>query len=381
MGSYNFYKDIDKTSVRRGLLSYLFVGLTGAVIGGMLVLTFAPAVLLGRAVINKEAEQKESEPPTQKVVIQEKAEVPTVTAVAKKVMPAVVGIRTTKFRGDMFYGRTKIEGVGSGVIVDSKGYILTNNHVADKDASDITVYLADGRAVSATVAWADADLDLSILKIDAENLTVAETGDSNSIEVGELAVAIGNPLGLRFERSVTAGIISALNRSIPVDEEKFMEDLIQTDASINEGNSGGPLINSEGKVIGINTIKVKSAEGMGFAIPINLVVPVINSLVKTGSFKTPYIGFSGLDKEIASSLYDYKLEKGIYITNIDKNGPIYGSGIRKGDIILEINGIEINTLTALKQVIYSAGAGISIQIEFQDVMGSIKTVYVRLDGV
>lgn len=368
----SFYRDTAKPPVRRSFLSYFITGIIGAVIGGILVLTFAPAVLLGRVIPQNSApqEQKSEEG---NVIIPRKTEVSLTTAIAKKVMPAVVGIRTTRFRENMFFGRTKVDGVGSGVIVDKKGYILTNNHVANDGDSDITVYLIDGRTVKARVVWTDESLDLSILLINADNLTVAEIGNSDAIEVGEMAVAIGNPLGLRFERSVTAGIVSALNRSVPVDEEKYMEDLIQTDASINEGNSGGPLINSEGKVIGINTIKVSSAEGMGFAIPINIAVPVIKSFVKDGEFKTPYIGLTGLDKEIAS-LYDYTLEKGIYVLNIDVYGPAYKAGIRKHDIIISINNIPVNTLTALKQVIFSAGVGNSINIEYQDRMGNVKNV-------
>lgn len=372
MNNYNFYRDNNRPPARKGLLSYFVVGIIGAVVGGMLVLILAPPVLLGRAV-----PKEDTKPQEEQVIIETKTEVSPITAIAKKVMPAVVGIRTTEYREDMFFRKRKVEGVGSGVIVDKSGYILTNNHVANKEASEIQVYLADGRILTGTTLWTDPGLDLSIVKIEADNLTVAETGDSDKIQVGETAVAIGNPLGLRFERSVTAGIVSALNRSIPIEENRVMEDLIQTDASINEGNSGGPLINSEGKIIGVNTVKVKTAEGMGFAVPINVAVPVIKSFIETGNFITPYIGISALDKEIAS-FYGYEIKKGVFVAKIDRDGPAYKAGIREEDIILEIDGSPINSLTALKRSIFSAGADNEIKVKAQDKTGSVRDFTVRL---
>lgn len=377
MDNYSFYREGNKVPGSRGFLSYFFVGVIGAVIGGVLVLTFAPAALLGSAVSNIDR-QEETGAVSEKIVIPKQNDVSLTTAIAKKVTPAVVGIRTTNYKDSMFFGRSKVEGVGSGVIVDKRGYILTNNHVADNYASDITVFLVDGSSVAARTIWTDSGLDLSILKVDMEDLPVAEIGNSDDLEVGELAVAIGNPLGLRFERSVTAGIISALNRTIPMDNNRFMEDLIQTDASINQGNSGGPLINSRGQVIGINTIKVSSAEGMGFAIPINIVEPVIKSIVEKGAFKTPYIGITGLDKEIAN-FYDYKISRGIYIADIDRTGPVYEAGMRKGDIILEINDNPVNTMTALKQNIFRAGVGSTVMVKYQDRSENIIAVSMVLN--
>lgn len=376
MNNYRFYRNTKNIPYKRGFLSYLVTGTIGAVIGGIIVLTFAPPVLLDGAVLN--GTSKSSLKQEEQVIIPQKTEISLTTAIAKKVMPSVVGIRTKRYSDNMFFQGTKAEGVGSGVIVDKKGYIITNNHIANDKDSEITVYLIDGRSLPGKVEWTDEDLDLSVIKIDADNLEAADIGDSENIEVGELTVAIGNPLGLRFQRSVTSGIISALNRSIPIDEEKYMEDLIQTDAFIDEGNSGGPLINSEGKVIGINTYKAGSANGLGFAIPINVVVPVIKSLINKGEFITPYIGLTGLDKEIAS-LYDYKIDRGIYVLNINLNGPAYKAGIRKNDIIIEINNTSINTLTALKQAIFSAGAGNQVDIKYQDRYGNIKSTVVRLE--
>ncbi|WDC85692.1 trypsin-like peptidase domain-containing protein [Caloramator sp. mosi_1] len=193
--------------------------------------------------------------------------------------------------------------------------MLTNNHVAGYSTSNIVVSLYDGRETNGRVVWADEVLDLAIVKIDEANLNIARLGDSKNVKIGEPVIAIGNPLGLTFQRTVTAGIVSALNRTIENSEGVFMEDLIQTDASINPGNSGGPLVNTKGEVIGINTVKVTTAEGIGFAVPINIVKPIINSIKATGKFETPSLGIKGFDKNLAG-YYDFKIEKGIYVYDV-----------------------------------------------------------------
>jgi S1-C subfamily serine protease len=367
----NFSRD-GRIPFRNGFISHLMTACTGAVIGGLLVLAFAPAALMG-------AQPKENRMQEETPVFVQQGYVP-VAAAAKKVMPAVVGIRTTEFKMDMIYGTREPEGIGSGIIVDSSGYIVTNNHVADDRTDEIIVSLMDGRSLKGRIVWTDEGLDLSVLKINADGLTAAELGDSSKLIAGEQAIAIGNPLGLRFERSVTSGIISALNRTIPMEGGQFMEDLIQTDASINSGNSGGPLLNSEGKVIGINTIKVSSAEGMGFAIPVNIIIPVVKSIVEEGSFKTPSIGVTGLDREIAA-FYGYELDEGIYISSIDWKGPAFEAGLRKGNIIMKVSGVPVNTLTTLKQQLFSAGAGSSVTVEYKDKNGAIKTSSIKLGVV
>ena len=203
-----------------------------------------------------------------------------IVAAAKKVGPAVVGITNKAYVRD-FFNRTQLmeRGTGSGVIYDKAGYIATNNHVVE-GASEIIVSLPDGRTVKGKVLGADAVTDLAVVKIDADNLTVATFGDSDTLQVGEPAIAIGNPLGLEFRGSVTAGVISALNRSIEVGERKF--NLIQTDAAINPGNSGGALVNADGEVVGINSAKVavSGVEGIGFAIPINTAKPILQELAE-----------------------------------------------------------------------------------------------------
>ena len=189
-------------------------------------------------------------------------------AVAEKATPSVVGITTTSVdTSNMFAIPTETQGVGTGIIVDSNGYILTNSHViSDGQATSVNVLFNDGSTTSGKVVWFDQQLDLAIVKVDKTGLTPAEFADSDKVKVGDISIAIGNPLGLDFQKTVTQGIISGLDRTIQT-EKTNMTGLLQTDASINAGNSGGPLLNQKGQVIGINTAKASQAEGLGFAIP------------------------------------------------------------------------------------------------------------------
>ena len=193
-----------------------------------------------------------------------------------------------------------------------------------------------------------------------KNVPVAEIGNSDELEVGELAIAIGNPLGLEFERTVTAGIISGLNRVIAVDDNQVMENLIQTDASINPGNSGGPLLNSKGQVIGINTAKIASGEGLGFAIPINLAKPIVNQVIETGAYKTVYMGIKGLGlKEYESLLgVDLSPEGGVIILEVEGGSPAAQAGLQNGDVITKIGDVEVNDMTQLKNTLYNYNQGI-----------------------
>lgn len=291
-----------------------------------------------------------------------------VTNVAKAAMPGVVGISVLKVNGDSIFDRNTTEkwGLGSGIIVTSNGYILTNNHVAGGKNKRIIVSLADGRNVDGETVWSDPVLDLAIVKINATGLTTIPIGDATKLQVGEPAIAIGNPLGLQFQRTVTSGIISALNRTIRIDTDQgtnYMEDLIQTDASINPGNSGGPLLNSSGQVVGINTIKVASAEAMGFAVPINVVVPIIQKYIDGKDFKEPYMGIFAYDKEVMPYVGNgVKLDKGIYVANIDENGPAYKSGIRLGCVITQVDGMDIETMLQLRTYLYSKKPGDTINV-------------------
>lgn len=292
----------------------------------------------------------------------------TVAAVAKSASPGVVGISVLKVESGSLFDKNATEkwGVGSGVIASPNGYILTNNHVAGGANKKIIISLIDGRSLDGVTVWSDPILDLAVVKVNVTGLTTIPLGDANTLQVGETAIAIGNPLGLQFQRTVTSGIISALNRTIKIDTDKgpnYMEDLIQTDASINPGNSGGPLLNTRGEVVGINTIKVTSAEAIGFAVPVNVAIPIIKKLIEKGDFVEPYMGVFAYDKEVIPYLNNnLKIDNGIYVVNIDENGPAFKKGIKVGCIITKIDDNVINTMLQLRTYIYSKNPGDTINV-------------------
>jgi len=300
----------------------------------------------------------------QQVVIKASDELNVAAAVAQKVTPAVVRISTVTVERDLFFGKRSYEGVGSGVVIDPKGYIITNAHVVGEHPEELMVFFKDGKELEGKVLWKDSLLDLAVVKVEAANLSAAELGDSDGLIVGETSIAIGNPLGMRFERTVTQGIVSGLNRSIMVEKGSIMEDLIQTDAAINPGNSGGPLINGRGQVIGINTVKA-SAEGLGFAIPINITKPIIQKLIKNGEFIPTYMGITPLDSEMLGYYAtDIEIKKGIYVYNVNEGTPAAKAGLKAGDVITHINGIEVNTLVKFKSILYSLNPGDTISVKY-----------------
>ena len=276
----------------------------------------------------------------------------------------VVGISKLKNTGSSIFSNNKEDelGLGTGFIVTQNGYIVSNSHVTGEKYSKCYVTLESGNNYEGTVVWSDADLDLSIVKINAKDLPYVNLGDSSSIRVGETVYAIGNPIGFEFRRTVTSGIVSAKNRTIKIEEEEkvsYMTDLIQTDATINPGNSGGPLIYPNGEVIGINTVKITTAEGIGFAIPINIIKPIIESFKNTGTFEEATIGIYAYDKEVIPYLnsnfgINYKnFDTGIYVAQITKNGPADNSELKENDIITSINGKQLNTMNDLREYIYT----------------------------
>lgn len=310
-------------------------------------------------------------------------------AVATKVLPSVVGVTTTyeytyNYGGgfDFFFGygfggqapKYEGQGVGTGVIVDPLGFIVTNAHVInDGDFTKIEISLYDGSTQEAKVLWFDKTLDLAMLKIDAVGLTAAELGDSDDLMIGSYAAAIGNPLGLAFERSMSQGIISGLGRSIKVSDSSSgttttMDNLIQTDATINSGNSGGPLLNSRGQVIGINSAKAASGEGMGFAIPINTLKPIVAQIKEKGTFTRAYIGITGYDLESQGTYTEEQLQeyfgttKGIYIYSITEGGGAEAAGLKQGDIILSLDGIDVSTMNKLNQVLVNYKDGDKVEL-------------------
>lgn len=277
-----------------------------------------------------------------------------VQSVAETVMPSVVGVRTTQDVMDFRRGSSEVEGIGTGVIVSSDGLILTNQHVVSSNPKSLTVTLMDGAEHAAQVLFASEEMDLAVIKIDATGLTVASLGDSRSLRVGEVAIAIGNPLGLEYERSVTAGIVSALNRSILISQSQVAQNLIQTDAAINSGNSGGPLLNANGEVIGINTYKLRNVEGMGFAVPINAAKPVLEQIIRTGEFKQVQLGVSLVDKVLLSYYEneEISIDKGVYIHGVDSGSDAYAKGLRTGDVVTHIDDTEVNTILEFRSELY-----------------------------
>lgn len=281
---------------------------------------------------------------------------------------SVVGISKLENSGIAFYADDKnLIGVGSGVLISENGYILTNEHVAGSKYSNVYVTLENGAKYNSNVIWSDTSLDLAIIKIPGENFNYLNLGDSDRIFLGENVYAIGNPIGAEFQRTVTKGIISGKNRTIKIvenDKEMYMEDLIQTDATINNGNSGGPLINDNGELLGINTVKISGVDGIGFSIPINIIKPLLELLEKDGNIPESYLGIYAFDKEVIPYLKsDLKFDKGIYVVSIDNQESLSGGNIMVGDIIEKVDGIEVNKMNELRKIIYTKKPGELVKLE------------------
>ncbi len=286
-----------------------------------------------------------------------------VVQAVKNVSPAIVGITNKAYMRDNFDQRVLVEqGVGSGVVFDANGYIATNNHVVD-GAQTLTVSFADGRTMDGKVVGTDPATDLAVVKVDATGLPAVYFGDSDSLQVGEPAIAIGNPLGLEFRGSVTVGVISALNRTIELGDRRFK--LIQTDAAINPGNSGGALVNADGQVIGINSAKIAAAgvEGIGFAIPVNSARPILQQLLEKGKVIRAYLGVSALDTASAARYgYQLDLDRGVYVAKVEKDGPANQADIREGDVIVKLNGADVNSVADLRSALDSVPVGSQVDV-------------------
>lgn len=281
----------------------------------------------------------------------------------RKVKPAVVTVMTKlQTRRGFFGGTFSPTASGSGVIIDPQGYIVTNNHVIEGGQS-LQVIFADGSTADAKVVGADATADLAVLKVDTKVPAVASFGDSNALEPGQVAIAIGSPLG-DFRGTVTVGVVSALNRT--VDQQRG---LIQTDAAINNGNSGGPLINTQGQVIGINTLVVRAsntgnvAEGLGFAIPSNMVKEIVAQLISKGKVERAFIGISyqEVDPQIASAL-NLPATTGVVVMQVTPGSPAEKVGLKENDMILALNGEKINQDNALSVMLLSHKPGETVTL-------------------
>ncbi len=291
----------------------------------------------------------------------------SVTAVAERVGPAVVGI----LAGNVAHPQTARgnfrvpQSSGSGVIIDERGYIVTNNHVVD-GADNIKVVLYDGRRVNATIVGTDPRTDLAVLKVEAANLPVAKLGDSDSIRIGEPVVAIGNPVSMTFQRTVTAGVVSGLARSLRLDSGSVVE-VLQTDAAISPGNSGGPLANLRGEVIGITTAKVSlpDVEGIGFAVPANTVRWIVTRLMGEGRVVRPWLGVGIVEREEALD-QGINLERGLYVAEVVKDGPAALAGLQVGDVILAVDGRQVDSYFALRRYLETqraVGDKVSLLVE------------------
>lgn len=352
----------ERPAKNRSLWSYFIVALIAALIGGTISIYIGPKYIYGKLIPMPEIYRLENQANEQTGInITPSEDYTAVEAVAKKSMGSVVGITTVQIQRELIWER-EVPSSGSGVVVSSNGYILTNSHVVgDGRAKNINVLFENGDKLPGQVLWNDAGLDLAIVKVNATGLSAADLGDSDSLEVGQLAVAIGNPLGLDFQRTVTSGIVSGLNRSIRVSESVVIDDLIQTDASINPGNSGGPLLNKKGEVIGINTVKIRpdAAEGLGFAIPINVAKPIVERVIAEGDFKVVYMGIIPQEVEKYERQYgvEFNVDHGILVAHVEENGPAFKAGLRMGDIITKIDNQDIETTSQLNKVLYKYKKG------------------------
>jgi len=270
-------------------------------------------------------------------------------------------VSTIKLLQHIFYRVVPVKGMGSGTIIDPKGQILTNNHVV-AGAEKIGVTLADGRVLEGRVTGTCLTHDVAIIKVEEEKLPAAELGDSDKLRVGQRVFAIGNPFGLAGGPSVTAGVISALNRSIE-SERGMIENLVQTDAAINPGNSGGPLVDMQGRIVAINTAIIPYAQGIGFAIPINSARKCTNEIIAHGTMIRPWLGVSGLSvtREV-SDYYGLPIDRGVLVSRVIPSSPADNAGIVAGDIILEFAGKTTNRVEELIEEIQKRKAEEKVKI-------------------
>lgn len=361
-----------KGFIKRVFNRYLAIALISSIVGGLVVSYAMPKINNGKL-----ASTTILEPNYRPVTLNVNGGTDPwslVAQIAKQISPAVVGISGNIKQNNVFGGQSQGTQTGSGIIISTDGYIITNNHVI-QGADSITVKATTGKSYTAKVVGADETTDLAVLKIDAKNLPAAKLGDSSKVQVGELAVAVGNPLGDEFANSVTMGIISGVNRTLDTDQETLP--LLQTDAAINPGNSGGPLVDSKGEVIGINSIKLMNAgdssslygynadsssnvEGMGFAISINAAKPIIQELINSGKITRPMLGIEGatVTQDIADT---YNLPVGVYVNQVISSAS-QQAGLKSKDVITAIDGKKVASIDDLRNIINTHKVGDTVKV-------------------
>lgn len=336
--------------------------------------------LVGTSAVTTDTKQASSTLNTSAISLTDYSD--TAIAVAEKVLPSIVGIEI-EYEVNSFFGKSTATATGSGIIISADGNILTNNHVVDSSSSSSSNYyqVSEAKAIKvklyndeteyeAKIVGMDSQTDLAVIKIDKTGLTPAEIGDSNSVKVGEFAMAVGNPQGLAT--SVTCGIISAVNREVTADGRKYTA--IQTDAAINSGNSGGALVNSKGQVIGVNTLKLAGTgiEGIGFAIPINSTTDIVAQLIEHKKVLRPYIGIEGITVDEATAK-KYNLVEGVYVRNAQDFTASQKAGIKAGDVITEVEGKKVQSVDDINEIknTHKIGDKITVKIyrngEYKDI--------------
>lgn len=401
----NYYRESYKKTNTKSAWKYVLISIVSSILGGtimaVLLLVVAPAIqpqlkgFVGEIFPNANLE---SAPPStgelKRVEIVQTGE-SAVTSVAEKVGPSVVGIKTTYQNVNELFGIQPDGGQGSGIIISSDGYILTNHHVVENALNDktrsvqngakIQVYLPNktdpnkiDKPYTATVKGYDSKTDLAVLKIDATGLTPIEFGDSDQLKVGEPAIAVGNPGGLEYMGSVTQGVVSGLNRTVQLDGGRQIK-LVQTDAAINPGNSGGALVNIKGQLIGVNTIKMVATgfEGLGFAIPVNDAKRIADELISKTYIAKPYLGITVNQRYTEEIAKANNMPMGVYVDDVELLGAADKGGINAGDVITKFNNKVVTSFNELEDEKNKFKPGDTVKIEiFRE--GKTSTVEVKL---
>jgi len=282
-----------------------------------------------------------------------------VIGVVEKVGPAVISIAVKKRRRGRGFAS---EGAGSGVVIAPDGYALTNHHVVD-GAESLEAGLTDGNTYAVEIIGSDPPTDLAVVRLAANGLAAATLGDSSALRVGQMAIAIGNPLG--FQNTVSAGVISALGRALRSQSGRLIENIIQTDVALNPGNSGGPLVDSRGRVIGINTAMIVMAQGISFAIPVNMARWVVTELLTRGKVRRAFLGLAGQIRPVsrrAQRYYELSSESVVEVVSLEQGGPAHRAGVRKGDWIVAVEGRGVGSVDDIHRLLSERSAGASLEL-------------------